>query len=136
MDLQTFVAETLSQIVAGVDDAKRFIAEKEIEAEVNPTRREAGRGAKVANPSPVEFDVAITVTDATDDNSAEKVGGKAGLISVLSLQASAELSSGSASGRSETNASRIKFSVMLAQPAHVTEYPKPRLQEGGSWKTA
>ena len=121
MDLKTFVSETLFQIAAGVADVKGRFEIEGVEAEVNPATRETQNSAF---PSPVEFDVAVTVTDESGDGSSETIGGKVGVLSVLSLQASAQAAQDRSKGRREENVSRVRFTVQLAQPGHITR-PKP-----------
>lgn len=118
MDLRTFVAETLAQIVDGVAEAQSRLAQGATNARLNPATRDAG-SQLYGDPQPVEFDVAVTVATQSDDLSADKIGAKAGLLSVVSLGASAE--SGTQSHETTRNEaiSRVKFVVSLAQPATI-----------------
>jgi|GEM_PF-658503 hypothetical protein len=122
MDLRTFISESLIQIANGVADAREQFKKDGTAAEVNPSKSERGKGRRTGDASPVEFDVAVTVADETRGDSNEKIGGKAGLLSVVSLQASAEVGSGESTARREQQVSRIRFKVLLAQPSDVTEY--------------
>ncbi len=121
MDLQTFISQSLGQIIAGIRAAQLEVAEKRTAAKINP------RGATVLSSQPsgrtqahdlhtklpvhqVEFDVAVTVARSSE--------GKAGVgLSVLSIgigghkQTSAESSS----------VSRIRFSVPVVWPDPQTE---------------
>lgn len=120
MDLKTFVAESLTQIVEGVQDAQKRIAEGDSGAAINPTRIESESSQTHAEPRAVEFDVAVLVSDEAGQAGGEKLGASVGLISVLTARAAAEVQDhNSASQRHET-ASRIKFTVMLAQPAAIS----------------
>ena len=122
MDLKSFVAETLTQIVEGVAEAQTRINEANVGAAVNPTRREEGR-SKLGETSTVKFDVAVTVADETASSSA--AGGSAGFLSVISAKVDANIEESGAL-RNEA-VSRIEFQVELAQPADVTTYPKLNL---------
>ena len=81
-----------------------------------------------AEPSPVEFDVGVTVTSQNTDSTGEKIGAKAGLLSVVSLGASLDANSAKSEQLKNEAISRVRFSVQLAQPANVTTYRSPKLQ--------
>jgi hypothetical protein len=123
MDLKSFVAETLVQIVEGVADAQKRIAELDVGAAVNPGRVSQTAQQKLAEPSAVEFDVAVTVSDESATRAG--VGASAGFLSVVSAKLDAK---GEASDSFKNEAvSRIQFAVKLAQPADLVFYdPRPR----------
>ena len=125
MDLRTFISETLTQIAGGVADAQQTFRNEGQSARINPTHAERGKGQTWGAPSPVEFDVALTVGTQADASSSEKAGGKAGFLSVVSLQVSAEVGGSQSSAQRQEQVSRIRFSVNLAQPADVEEYTMP-----------
>lgn len=110
MDLETFISETLRQIVKGVKAAQEH--EDCRGAEINPRARVlvASSGDKVpgdASARQVEFDVAVTVSEG-----AEKQGkGNIGVASILGIGGQAS------SNMSNTSVSRIKFSVPVVLPA-------------------
>jgi len=94
MNLEDFVAETLSQIVSGVKKAQKTT--KSNDAVIVPYHSTGGN---------VDYDVAVTVVEGTETS------GKAG-ISVWSIGAGV-------SGKSESStstASRIKFSIAVELP--------------------
>lgn len=112
MDLKSFVAETLVQIVEGVADAQKRIAELNVGAAVNAQYVHPG-SRQIANPRPVEFDVAVTVSDESAAKAG--LGASAGFLSVISAKID---------GKAETSdtlrneaVSRIQFSVNISQPA-------------------
>lgn len=119
MDLKTFVYETLTQIVDGVQAAKASIAAGGSGAQINPTFTSSGFAGTGAKSSPVEFDVAVTVSASSDDESADKVGVKAGILSVISIAGTAETEGRSIESNKRENVSRIRFSVGLSQPADI-----------------
>lgn len=105
MDLQTFVRETLVQIVAGVELAISDIKGNSTNAMVNPYRPDANH----SDPTNVEFDVAVTVTDSSS-------GRAGGGIKILSFNVGAH-----GEGKIEAKAvNRIKFSVPVALPGHLS----------------
>lgn len=115
MDLKNFVAETLVQIVEGVADAQKRIEALGVGAAVNAQYVHPG-SRRIATPRPVEFDVAVTVTDETASKAG--VGASAGFLSVVSARVD---------GKSETSdtvrneaVSRIQFSVNISQPADLS----------------
>lgn len=132
MDLKSFVAETLSQIVEGVAAAQQRIAEGGSNARVNPGSVAQDSAEKHGPGRPVEFDVALVVAEESTEATSAKAAASVGFLSVVSarLAGSAEASAGGLQ-RAET-VSRVKFSVMLAQPSHLTEYRTtvPRMSHG------
>jgi hypothetical protein len=107
MDLETFIAETLRQIVKGVKIAQQHedcagakIVPHTIENKRGGTTRYLAEGVQG-----IDFDVAVTVTEGS-----EKKGGIGVLTGVLGI-----------GGQASTNAaigsvSRIKFSVPVILP--------------------
>ncbi len=114
MELQDFIASTLTQIVDGVRQAQAQVGDSQ--AKLNPrlTTRPAidktphimGLEAGGALVFPVVFNVAVTEAEA------EAVKGRAGIhiMSIFNLGAEAE---GKASA---TSANRIRFTVPVALP--------------------
>jgi len=123
MDLKTFVSETLTQIVDGVNDAQRRIAEGGSGAAINPESVGHGHRETHGQARPVEFDVAVFAGEQSAEDKGEKIGASIGLISVLTARASAEVDNrNTGSSRNETT-SRIRFTVMLAQPGALSRRP-------------
>ncbi len=100
MDLETFIAETLRQIVKGVKTAQEHEDCKG--GQINPyLDRERSISIKQ-----IEFDVALTVTEGT-----EKQGkGNLGIASVFGVGGQASSTSANSS------VSRIKFEVPVVLP--------------------
>jgi len=134
MDLKTFISETLTQIVEGVSEAQSRISETGVSAAVNPSNIGADSQRDHGPASPVEFDVAVLISEESAHASGEKAKASAGLISVVSLKASGELESGRTSGARNETTSRIKFTVQLAQPGEVLRHRVPR-NPAGSGRT-
>ena len=121
MDLRSFVTETLVQIVDGVSEAKKQIEAGASNARINPDEVYPHQQKKSGRASAVEFDVALTVAEETMDAEKEKVGARAGLLSVVSLGASAEINGERSGSAKNETVSRVRFTVMLAQPSDLTE---------------
>lgn len=122
MDLATFVRETLVQIVEGVSAATIEIDNLGTNARINPGIENAHNGGQAR---PVEFDVAVTVSQGSENKDQVKAGGSLSVLAVVGIKAGAEgLSDTAAMQRSEA-VSRVKFSVMIAQPSQVR--PKPQV---------
>ena len=119
MDLKTFVSETLTQIVEGVADAQKRIRDANIAAAVNPSYRMGTSQRDYADEKPVEFDVAVVISEESSEASGNKAGASVGIIAVLSAKASADIESNSVGIHRNETASRIRFSVQLAQPAEI-----------------
>lgn len=119
MDLKVFVSETLAQIAEGVADAQKRIRDSNIAAAVNPSFRKETSQRAYADAAPVEFDVAVVVSDENAEASGGKAGGSVGVIAVLTAKASAEIESKSTGSHRNETASRIRFTVQLAQPAEI-----------------
>lgn len=117
MDLKTFVADTLTQIVDGVAEAKARFAEGGTGAKINPNIGDQARA------SPVEFDLALTVTTDSSVTGAIKGEAKGGVISIF--QAKLNSDAGASSGTQNQEVSRVRLTVMLAQPADLR--PTPRI---------
>lgn len=122
MDLQTFVAETLRQIVAGVADAQKSIAQLGTNARVNPTLVEQSAKVQSGAATPVEFDVAVTVVD---DHRLLKEAGSAtasGMIAVVHANQSSDQNHSESGQHTTAAVSRVKFIVQVAQPSDVETY--------------
>lgn len=127
MDLKTFVTETLTQIVEGVADAKSRLAEGGTGARINPVLRDSNNSPHPSEAKPVEFDLALTVAQQSAETSTAKGEAKAGIVSVFQARVGADLEA--KSGTQSQEVSRVKFTVMLAQPLDVsvaTPLPIPR----------
>lgn len=116
MDLRTFVRETLTQIIDGVADAKAGLEMRSSGAVINPSYG-------TAQATPVEFDVAVTVAQQQDEAAAMKGEAKGGVLSVFQAKVGADLETKAASHSEQV--SRVRFSVMLAQPGDVTPRTHP-----------
>jgi hypothetical protein len=109
MELREFVRSTLLEIISGVSDAQKALAEEGSTAVVNALasrqdiKRYSQRGTRLLEM--VEFDVALTVTETTDKG----IGGR------LSIAAA---SIGSQRGTSIENSevSRVRFQVPVVLP--------------------
>jgi hypothetical protein len=116
MDIQTFVSETLRQVVAGIHLAQKTVAQESIGAKINP--RGITALAKNANGQKephdintklpvhqIEFDIAVTVSESSE--------GKAGgglLIAGLGI-------GGQKTAASENlSVSRVSFTVPVVWP--------------------
>jgi hypothetical protein len=135
MELKTFVTETLAQIVEGVSEAQKRIAEMDVGAAVNPGAVDSASARKIGKASPVDFDVAVLISEESAEQTGSAAKASLGLISVVSARTAAELESRSSGGQRNETTSRIKFSVQLAQPADLATYTIPR-NPAGNWKTA
>ena len=100
MELREFVAEALSAILDGVEDAIRA-APADRQGKIAPVI--AGEEDWSKAPLPVEFDVAITVTDKTS------AGGKGG----IKLFSAAEIGGEGSKAWERSTVNRIKFSVPI-----------------------
>lgn len=118
MNLKEFVAQTLTQIVEGVAEAQKSIAEGGSGASVNPHMVSSSARRKIGKASPVSFDVALTVSEAADSTL-----GASASASFLSVVSAKMTTKGEITDRSRNEAvSRVQFSVELAQPSDLTEY--------------
>jgi hypothetical protein len=127
MDLKTFVAETLTQIVAGVSQAQRDIAALGTNAAVNPASVASDSSRQMTGARPVEFDVALTVVDRSSSSVEANDSQSASIISVVHSGTEAGSSSVDEQITSQEAVSRVKFSVLLAQPGDISVYQKPNL---------
>jgi len=123
MDIQNFISQTLIQIFAGVKDAQGAISQIGSGAMINPVPNQQHSPRSTARPQGVEFDIAVTVSESAVEGSTEKLGGKAGLLSVVSLQAAAEVAGDRRGAHGSETVSRVKFTVEVALPAHVYQLP-------------
>ena len=108
MDLRKFIAETLTQIIGGINDAQQNMLEFQKDENSDYT-------APYVNPNPVsdhskklsdiEFDVAVTVSNG---KSAEGGGG----LSVMGVSIGGK----GASEQTNSSVSRIKFSIPVSYP--------------------
>ena len=130
MDLKTFVSETLTQIVAGVADAKREIEEMAVGAAVNPAF--VTGSSEHGPPSDVEFDVAVTVVSTERTGERHEASGSAGgVLAVVGLKVSGKLDGEDVKEDRREGVSRVKFSVKLAQPANIRKQAEHRIPRGG-----
>ena len=118
MDLKTFVSETLTQIVEGVADAKQRLEAGGTGARINPVRRDTSNRPHPSEAKPVEFDLALTVTQQSAETSTSRGDAKAGIVSVFQAKVGADLAA--SSGNQSQEVSRVKFTVMLAQPSEIS----------------
>ncbi len=110
MELKTFVAETITQIVEGVAEAQKRCSERG--ARVNPRltgnyvhRDELWAGEGSAPAQFVEFDVAIGATEGSGTK-----GGIGVIVGAFTLGSSGQ------SQAERSASSRVKFSVPLVLP--------------------
>lgn len=118
MDLKTFISETLTQIVEGVADAQSQMAAGGSGARLNPVFRTAAQKSHPSEAKPVEFDLALTVSQQSAESSSAKGEMRAGFISVFQAKVGADMEA--RSGTQSQEVSRVKFTVMLAQPVDVS----------------
>ncbi len=104
MDLETFVAETLRQIVKGVTTAQRH-------ADCQAAQIPAYEGLN--DFGHVEFDVAVTVTEANE------TAGK-GCIGISILGVGGKL----AATRANSSVNRVRFSVPVSLPTRYAAVPR------------
>jgi hypothetical protein len=110
MELREFVRSTLLEIVAGVTDAQKALAEEDSTAVINAPmsghiNRPEYRGTGSRSLEMVEFDVALTVTETTDKG----IGGR------LSI-AAASIGTQRGSSIENSEVSRVRFQVPIALP--------------------
>ena len=94
MDIKTFVSESLTQILQGVEQAQANCKEGSV---INPAS-----GSNLVDMKQVEFDIAVTV-----EKGSETKGGIAVFGGVINLGSQGQ------SKDSNTSVSRIKFSVPI-----------------------
>jgi len=115
MDLKAFVQETLVQIVEGVEGAQRQLASGASNARINPTTLFDTDSSGHGTPAPVEFDVAVTVSEAN-------TSGVGGGLKVVGIQLGGETKD----TKTVQAVSRIKFAVDLAQPSSINYVAAPK----------
>jgi hypothetical protein len=96
MDIKTFVSESLTQILEGVEVAQ----EKNIKSAVNPAFGSAHTKEKLTE---IEFDIAVTIESGTETKGGIAVFGGA-----------INLGSQGKSNKTDATINRIKFSVPVA----------------------
>lgn len=119
MELQEFVRTTLIQIAEGVSEANAHLKNGATGALINPSGTYGGQVKDAIHP--VEFDVALTVSDESVTKGTSESGGKAGILTVASVNAKVG-SEDSGSNRREA-VSRVKFTVSMQQPANIIHSP-------------
>lgn len=128
MDLKTFISQTLIQIIEGVNDAKSHIEGLGIGAAVNPESTFGSNGPPHAQPSNVDFDVAVTVASNDRDKDGHQVEGSAGgVLAVVALRAKAQTAGETVHEQREESVSRVKFTVRLGQPGNVQRKSMPEV---------
>jgi hypothetical protein len=100
MELREFISATLKDIVGGIRDAQRDLAESAAQAVVNPAWNSVQNLHQ--HVQVVEFDVAVTATD-------QKAQGAKGGIKVLSM----ELGANGEKSLTNSTVSRILFKVPI-----------------------
>src|SRR5579862_7915373 len=88
MELKEFVETTLVQIAEGIAAANEQLQGGNTGAIINPA--ESLRRSPKEVVRPVDFDVALTVSEENVSKETTKAGGKLGILSVVSLAASAD----------------------------------------------
>ena len=133
MDIQTFVAETLVQIVAGVAEAKSRIDGMGVGAKVNPEYRPAASVKDHTEPSPVKFDIAVTVVNENETGSDTKNKGAAtaGVLAVVGVRIGAEIGDRATSTERNEVVSRVQFEVAISQPGEITRGSSSRDRGSG-----
>lgn len=117
MQLKDFVAESIKQIVDGVNEAMAYAAEKG--ARINPERQILNANNASARSDPrngasietIEFDVAVTVTEGTQTK-----GGIGVFTGIVGLGSQGQ------SNATNSSVTRLKFVVPIALPST----PNPR----------
>ncbi|MEH3123708.1 MAG: hypothetical protein PGN16_17350 [Sphingomonas phyllosphaerae] len=122
MDLQTFVAETLRQIVGGVADAQKSVAALGTNARINPALISQTAKVQSGDATPVEFDVAITVVDDAETVSTASASSSSGMIAVVHADRTADAGTTDRSRHRSEAVSRVRFTVQLAQPSDIQTY--------------
>lgn len=119
MELDQFIADALTQIVKGVESAQKNTGKGAVNATSIKTHADSAPKGKYFTAAynqlvqMVDFDIAVTVTDATT----AEAGGK---ISIASWSIGGK---GSVKGEEQT-VSRIKFSIPVVLPTS-GETPEP-----------
>ena len=107
MELETFIAETLRQIVKGVKTAQQHqdCEGAQINRKIETLSAMGGAPSDETPPQQIEFDVAVTVTEES-----EKKGGIGVFTGVVGIGGQAN------SNTANCSVSRIKFSVPVVLP--------------------
>lgn len=114
MELKTFVAETLKQIIDGVVDAQAYGKKKG--AAINPAKRTTSQHNGIretddpAQRQNVEFDIAVTAGEGT-----EKKGGFGIFVGSLGVGAQGQATANTQS------VSRVRFAVPVLLPSQKRE---------------
>jgi hypothetical protein len=123
MDLKTFVKTTLLEIAEGIKDAQDVVGTRAGNAKINPETH-YGQDKGHGKSTPVDFDVALTVSDKSEG---EVHGG---------LKVAGIGIGGKKAGESTQEVvSRIRFSVQLAQPAMIIVERSPDLRHGTGYRS-
>ncbi len=108
MDLKTFIAESLTQIAEGIEEAQKSDSGAIFSPRIDYTDKGRPRlagGMVTYAPQMIEFDVAVTVTESDG----EKGGGKIG-VSFLNIGGEMTTSS------ENSSTSRIRFEIPVVWP--------------------
>ena len=110
MNIEKFVSDTLVQIAAGVTAANEEMEKRKLDAKANPAGGNVVSQASthyrgIPDTQMIEFDIAVTVESTAATNGEAGVG-----ISILKLGTSG------ASSSSDSQASRIQFTIPLKLP--------------------
>ena len=139
MDLQTFVRETLVEIVAGISEAQKVVTYNQAKIvpkiayerdsskhlpglPVGPSQEIAAAAGLMLTAQGevaemIEFDIALTVSEATSESSETEGGGKAGAkLQIASLEIGGSRTSKKQSDKSGSSVSRIKFRIPVVFP--------------------
>lgn len=103
MDIQTFVTESLNQVIKGIEQAQ----ESNIESKVNP----ASQQTATLNTMEIDFDIAVTVekTSQSGDEAKGKISVRTGIFDI-----GGGVGGESQKAESNSSTSRIKFKVPIA----------------------
>jgi len=124
MDLKSFVAQTLSEILSGIVEAQ---SQRSDGGRINP--KYANSPVRPEECIVIEFDVAVTAETHTQGNSADP---RRGTIEVLSAAIGAKFTS----GEKNATVSRVKFSVKVQPPFQdIPQTQRAAKHENNDWKT-
>lgn len=112
MDLETFVTETIVQVIGGVEKAISKVGDISKTGMVNPSYSTHKHGEV----QPVEFDVAVTVAQKT-------AGEGGGGVKVAVLQVGGKLESAT----ENVAVNRVRFTVPVAVPSTTMKREPPRI---------
>lgn len=129
MDLKTFIADTLTQIIGGISEAQRNISAMDVNAAVNPASISSDSRRHLTGARPVEFDVALTVLQRSAVSAADGSAESSGIVSVVQSFSEARSHASEDETHSEEAVSRVRFSVMLAQPGDIDVYPSSNMHD-------